>query len=65
MFQRVAPGRDRLRLGQRRGAADFPAKPDGFKGPQEGFIDGVVYDGRKPNEYLEKFKIGLKARDSV
>ena len=40
-------------------AADFPVT-DGFKGPQDGFIDGIVYDGRKPNEYLEKFKIGLK-----
>ncbi|MCW5634660.1 MAG: ABC transporter substrate-binding protein [Rubrivivax sp.] len=41
---------------------DFP-KTDGFKGPQDGFIDGIVYDGRKPNEYLGKFKIGLKAAD--
>ncbi len=43
-------------------ASDFPnfAKETGFKGPQKGFIDGVVYDGSKPNEYLKKFKIGLK-----
>ncbi len=45
--------------------SDFPAKTDGFKGPQDGFIDGIVYDGRKPNEYLNKFKIGLKAKDAV
>ncbi|MGD9831625.1 MAG: CmpA/NrtA family ABC transporter substrate-binding protein [Piscinibacter sp.] len=45
--------------------ADFPMKTDGFKGPQDGFIDGIVYDGRKPNEYLNKFKIGLKANDAV
>ena len=44
---------------------DFPAKSDGFKGPQDGFIDGIVYDGRKPNDYLTKFKIGLKPSDSV
>jgi nitrate/nitrite transport system substrate-binding protein len=44
--------------------ADFP-KTDGFKGPQDGFIDGIVYDGRKPNDYLNKFKIGLKAADAV
>jgi len=31
---------------------------DGFKPPDAGFIDGVVYDGRKPNEYLSKFEIG-------
>jgi nitrate/nitrite transport system substrate-binding protein len=41
---------------------DFP-RTDGFKGAQSGFIDGVVYDGRKPNEYLNKFRIGLKATD--
>ena len=45
--------------------SDFPAKTDGFKGPQDGFIDGIVYDGRKPNEYLNKFKIGLKPKDAV
>jgi nitrate/nitrite transport system substrate-binding protein len=43
---------------------DFP-KTDGFKGPQSGFIDGVVYDGRKPTEYLNKLKIGLKDADKV
>ncbi|MEX2164442.1 MAG: CmpA/NrtA family ABC transporter substrate-binding protein [Sulfuricaulis sp.] len=48
-------------------ASDFPdfAKETGFKGPQKGFIDGVVYDGRKPNEYLGKFKIGLKGSDKL
>jgi nitrate/nitrite transport system substrate-binding protein len=46
---------------------DFPnfAKETGFKGPQKGFIDGVVYDGRKPNEYLGKFRIGLKGKDKL
>ncbi len=45
-------------------ATDLP-KTDGFKGVQTGFIDGVAYDGRKPNDYLNKFKIGLKAADKV
>lgn len=45
-------------------ASDLP-KTDGFKGVQTGFIDGVDYDGRKPNDYLSKFKIGLKAADKV
>jgi nitrate/nitrite transport system substrate-binding protein len=45
--------------------ADFPAKTDGFKGAQDGFIDGIVFDDRKPNDYLDKFKIGLKAKDTV
>lgn len=31
---------------------------DGYKDPDSGFIDGTVYDGRKPNEYLSKFEIG-------
>ncbi|MCW5661195.1 MAG: ABC transporter substrate-binding protein [Burkholderiaceae bacterium] len=44
---------------------DFPMKSDGFKGQQGGFIDGIVYDGRKPNEYLGKFKIGLKSADKA
>ena len=45
-------------------STDLP-KTDGFKGVQTGFIDGVDYDGRKPNDYLNKFKIGLKAADKV
>jgi nitrate/nitrite transport system substrate-binding protein len=45
-------------------ATDFP-KTDGFKDKQGGFIDGVVYDARKPNDYLNKFRIGLKAADKA
>ena len=45
--------------------SDFPLKSDGFKGPQGDFIDAIVYDGRKPNDYLGKFKIGLKPADAV
>jgi nitrate/nitrite transport system substrate-binding protein len=44
--------------------SDFP-KTDGYKGLQDGFIDGVTYDGRKPNDYLNKFRIGLKAADKA
>ena len=39
---------------------DFPAGTDGYRPPTKDFIDGVEYDGRKPNAYLEKFAIGLK-----
>ena len=48
-------------------AKDFPdfATESGFKPPQTEFIDDVVYDGRKPNEYLEKFSIGLKSDDKL
>lgn len=38
---------------------DIPAT-DGYKAPTNKFIDGVEYDGKKPNEYLGKFKIGNK-----
>jgi nitrate/nitrite transport system substrate-binding protein len=46
-------------------AADFPAGSDGYRGPQDGFIDGLVYDGKKPNAYIDGFKIGLKGKDQV
>lgn len=46
-------------------ASDFPAMDEsGFRAPTNEFIDGVTYDGRKPNAYIEQMKIGLKA-DSV
>ena len=45
-------------------AAAVP-ETDGFRGPQSGFIDGITYDGRKPNEYLAKFRIGLKQGQRV
>ena len=38
---------------------------DGFKAPQSGFIDGVTFDGRKPNAYLASFSIGLKQGQTV
>jgi nitrate/nitrite transport system substrate-binding protein len=39
---------------------DFPFGTNGYRPPTADFIDGVEYDGRKPNAYLEKFAIGLK-----
>lgn len=44
---------------------DFPWATDGYRAPQSEFIDGVVFDGRKPNEYLEKLPIGLKGKQRV
>ncbi|NKF49778.1 ABC transporter substrate-binding protein [Shewanella sp. WXL01] len=32
----------------------------GFKQPQTHFIDDIVYDGSKPNAYINSFAIGLK-----
>jgi nitrate/nitrite transport system substrate-binding protein len=48
-------------------ASEFPNfdKEDGFKPVQKDFIDQVPYDGKKPNEYLKKFNIGLKGKDKV
>jgi nitrate/nitrite transport system substrate-binding protein len=44
---------------------DFPLGTDGYRPPTADFIDGIEYDGRRPNAYLEKFAIGLKGTDSV
>ncbi len=43
-------------------ANDFPdfETETGFKPEQTEFLDGITYDGSKPNEYLKKLKIGLK-----
>ena len=48
-------------------AEDFPdfAIEDGFKDPQKHFIDDIVYDGKMPNAYIDKFKIGLKSGDKI
>ncbi len=44
-------------------AEQFPdfTTEDGYRNPQTHFIDGIVYNGQKPNEYIEKFAIGLKS----
>ncbi|WP_335342538.1 CmpA/NrtA family ABC transporter substrate-binding protein [Sedimenticola hydrogenitrophicus] len=48
-------------------AGEFPdfAAEDGFRAPQTHFIDGITYNGKQPNEYLEQFKIGLKGADKI
>ncbi|WP_413470656.1 CmpA/NrtA family ABC transporter substrate-binding protein [Thalassotalea sp. LPB0316] len=38
---------------------------DGYRNPQTHFIDGIVYDGTKPNEYINKFSIGLKSGETL
>lgn len=49
------------------GKSDFPnlETETGFRKPQTHFIDNIVYDGTKPNQYINKFKIGLKAADKI
>jgi nitrate/nitrite transport system substrate-binding protein len=44
---------------------DFPWDTDGYRPPTKEFIDGIEYDGRKPNEYLAKLAIGLKGNQKV
>ncbi len=41
---------------------EFPKfdEESGFRPPQTEFIDGITFDGTKPNDYLAKFPIGLK-----
>lgn len=45
------------------GEADFPWDTDGYREPTpaEDIIDGVTYDGKKPNDYLNTLTIGLKS----
>lgn len=45
--------------------ADFPWATDGYREPTSAFIDGVTYDGRKPNDYLNRLAIGLKGDQRV
>ncbi len=48
-------------------ASEFPdfAKESGYRPVTSDFIDGVSYDGKKPNAYLKKFKIGLKGKEKI
>jgi nitrate/nitrite transport system substrate-binding protein len=44
---------------------DFPWDSDGYRAPTKEFIDGVEYDGRQPNVYLDRFAIGLKGNQRI
>jgi len=45
-------------------AVDVP-ETDGYKPPTLEFIDGLPYDGRKPNAYLSSFAIGNQSGTAV
>ncbi|MEP1964900.1 CmpA/NrtA family ABC transporter substrate-binding protein [Tateyamaria sp.] len=47
--------------------ADFPWDSDGFKAPTPAadIIDGIGYDGKTPNAYLESLPIGLKGEQKI
>ncbi|CFX15261.1 ABC-type nitrate/sulfonate/bicarbonate transport systems [Candidatus Filomicrobium marinum] len=45
--------------------ADFPFDTDGYRPPQTEFIDGIPFDGKKPNAYIDNLPIGLKSKETV
>jgi nitrate/nitrite transport system substrate-binding protein len=45
--------------------SEFPFDSDGYRPATADFIDGIEYDGRRPNAYLEKFSIGLRGNQMV
>ncbi len=45
--------------------ADFPWDTDGFRDPVDTLIDGIAYDGRFPNAYIDSFPIGLTGEQLV
>ncbi|MGV8939614.1 MAG: CmpA/NrtA family ABC transporter substrate-binding protein [Allorhizobium sp.] len=44
---------------------DFPFGTDGYKPATADFIDGISYDGKQPNAYIDSLKIGLKGAQTV
>jgi len=46
-------------------AEEIPTGTDGYRAPQSEFIDEITFNGRKPNDYLKQFKIGLKEKQTV
>ncbi|MEW8470858.1 MAG: CmpA/NrtA family ABC transporter substrate-binding protein [Candidatus Thiodiazotropha sp.] len=48
-------------------ADEFPdfKKETGYRPPQLAFIDGVTFDGTRPNAYIDSFPIGLKGTEKI
>ncbi len=46
-------------------AEQFDFDADGYKDPTAEFIDGVSYDGTKPNAYIDSLTIGLHGAETV
>ena len=44
---------------------DFPWTSDGYKPATSDFIDGITYDGHKPNAYIDSLPLGLKDKQQV
>jgi nitrate/nitrite transport system substrate-binding protein len=45
--------------------ADFDFDADGYREPVADFIDGIAYDGKTPNAYIDSLPIGLKGDQKV
>jgi len=47
--------------------ADFPWDSDGYKAPTPAgdIIDGIAYDGKQPNAYIDSLSIGLKSGQKI
>jgi nitrate/nitrite transport system substrate-binding protein len=43
----------------------FDFDTDGYREPTSDFIDGVAYDGKAPNAYIDSLLIGLKGAQTV
>lgn len=46
-------------------ADQFDFDADGYRAPSAEFIDGVSYDGTRPNAYIDSLSIGLKGAQTV
>ncbi|MDP9083031.1 MAG: ABC transporter substrate-binding protein [Pseudomonadota bacterium] len=44
---------------------DFPLASDGYRAPWKSKLDGIEFDGKQPNAYVEKFQVGLKGSQKV
>jgi nitrate/nitrite transport system substrate-binding protein len=44
---------------------DFPWASNGYRKPTNEFIDGVTFDARNPNAYIDELAIGLKGNQRV
>ncbi|MDK1385899.1 Nitrate transport protein NrtA [Ensifer psoraleae] len=44
---------------------DFPFGTDGYRAPTTDFIDGVAFDAKAPNAYIDSLKIGLKNGQTI
>ncbi|PWE48774.1 nitrate ABC transporter substrate-binding protein [Thioclava sp. NG1] len=45
--------------------SDFPWDTDGYRAPTDEMIDGIEYDGKTPNAYIDSLPIGLKSGQTI